>query len=66
MADIISYDHGSLIGFHPVSDLARDWINDNTASEAWQWMGPVLYIEHRLAYTLATALVAEGLELKHG
>jgi hypothetical protein len=44
-----------------VSDAAQEWFADNVASEPWQWLGPVLYVEHRLAESLIDGLASAGL-----
>ena len=62
--DIRIRDQGTLIGFEPVSDEAIEWINDNVFSEPWQWLGPTLWVEHRLAQELAIVLVAAGLNVE--
>lgn len=54
-------DRGSLVGFYPHSDEAKQWIADNVASESWQWMGSVLWVDHRPAQDLINALQQEGL-----
>jgi hypothetical protein len=64
MTDVALLDQGSLIGFQPVSDAAQEWFADNVASEDWQWFGPVLWVEHRLARELAIAVEAAGLRVE--
>jgi hypothetical protein len=63
MTDVVLLDQGSLIGFQPVSDAAQEWFADNVASEDWQWFGPVLWVDHRLALELAIAAEAVGLSV---
>lgn len=57
-------DGGSMVGFRPMSERAEAWIDDNLQSMPWQWLGPVLWVDHRIAHTLAAALAAEGFNLK--
>lgn len=52
--DII--DEGSIVLFVPRDDDAREWLEDNTASEPWQWLGGALAVEWRLAGALIEAL----------
>ena len=64
MSDVAILNQGSLIGFQPVSDAAKEWFEHNVASEDWQWFGNTLWVEHRLAKELAIAVIAVGLDLK--
>jgi len=61
MSDVTVIDQGTLVGFTPVSDLAQEWFADNVASEGWQWMGPTLWVDHRLAQRLLEGILGEGL-----
>ncbi len=63
MCDFRISDHGSVIGITPLSDLARAWIDENVASEPWQWRGGVLCIEPRCARDLVAGIAAEGFEI---
>jgi hypothetical protein len=51
MPDFLIADHGSVVTIAPVSEAARDWIDENVASEPWQWLGGALCIDHRYAAT---------------
>ena len=64
MSDVRITDGGSLVGFEPVSETAKEWFAENVGSEGWQWLGPVLYVEHRCAKNLLCGLADAGLE--HG
>ena len=59
--DIIVADRGTLIGFAPASRLARTWFAENVSSEPWQWAGPTLWVDHRLAQQLRDGISDEGL-----
>ncbi len=63
MADIIVNDQGSVVTFQPVSVAAKEWFNDNVEAEDWQWLGPVLGVDHRMAQNLLDGLVNEGFEI---
>jgi hypothetical protein len=52
MPDFHIADHGSIITIAPVSEAARDWIDENVASEPWQWLGGALCVDHRYAGNL--------------
>jgi hypothetical protein len=54
-------DHGSVVGFTPLTPEAKTWFDKNVASEGWQWMGSTLYVDHRMADDLAAGLENEGM-----
>lgn len=64
MTDVIITNHGSLIGFQPVSEVAKEWFDENVESEGYQWMGPVLYVDYRLAGDLFEGVVGAGFEVQ--
>jgi hypothetical protein len=55
-------DHGTLVAISPLTDTAREWIDENVVSEGWQWMGGSLFVEHRYAEDLVSGMVDAGLE----
>jgi hypothetical protein len=57
--DII--DQGTLVGFNPRTEEAKQWFADNVTSEGWQWMGSTLWVDHRMAGPLIDGLAREGL-----
>lgn len=61
--DVRVSNHGTLYGFRPVSDAAKQWFEDSVSSESWQWMGGTLYVDHRYARNLGEGLQAEGFTL---
>ena len=63
MTDIRLAHEGNLIGFQPVSPRCKQWMHDHVRSAAWQWLGPTLWVDHRIAEVLALALVTEGFNL---
>lgn len=60
-ADFEVIDQGSFIGFRPVSDEGKRWMDENVESEGWQWMGSVLYVDHRYADDLISGIDMGGL-----
>ena len=42
---------------------ARDWIDENVASEPWQWLGGALCVDHRYAGDLIEAIADDGFDL---
>ena len=60
MPDFCIIDSGSLVGFTPLNDNARQWMNDNVESESWQWLGRSLQVDHRMAQGLVDLIEEEG------
>jgi hypothetical protein len=63
MCDFQIADHGSIISIKPVSEAARTWVDENVASEPWQWLGDALCLDARCARDLLSAIAAEGFEI---
>jgi hypothetical protein len=62
--DILIDHEGSLVGFHLLSIAAQEWFNENVASEPWQWMGNILWVDHRYAADLFRVLEEEGFAIE--
>lgn len=63
MDDIEIINQGSLIGFNLISDAAREWFADNVEAEGYQWMGNVLYVDHRFADAIIEGVRDAGLTI---
>ena len=61
--DIQLHDGGSLIGFQPMTDAAYEFMDEQVQAESWQWMGPILWVDVRLARDLMQGMIDHGLEL---
>ena len=59
MADFIIYNEGSILLFRPLTDAAREWLEEHVQEDA-QWFGGALVVEHRFAGDLAVGLVQAG------
>lgn len=66
MTDFLFIDHGSIVGFTPLSDEAREWMDDNVQSEGWQWMGRTLMVDARMGMPLLEAIEDECFTVKEG
>lgn len=65
MTDVRIIPQGTLIGFMPVSEAAKQWFEHNVQSDDWQWLGSVLWVEHRPAEELAIELmVSAGFDVR--
>jgi len=54
--DVIVDNYGSIVGLAPMTQAARDWIEENVATESWQWLGGVLNVESRYAADLVVGM----------
>ena len=62
--DVIVDRHGSVVGFTPMTDAAREWIDEKCQTEGWQWLGATLNVDVGLAGELAAGMQADGLTLE--
>lgn len=61
--DVEIENHGTVFRFLPVTAAAREWIDENVEAEPYQWMGPALIVDHRMARDLADGMVRAGLRV---
>jgi hypothetical protein len=61
MADIQLINEGNLVGFKARTDAGSDWLRDEVHAEPWQFLGSVLYVDHRMASPLIEAAICDGL-----
>lgn len=66
MSDFRIFDQGSLVMVEPVTDAAKEWVDENVQLEGWQWLGPAFGVDHRMIVVLASAIAAEGFEMVEG
>lgn len=59
MADFQIIDHGSLVGFTPLTDEASAWWEENV--QDGPCLGRSRFVEHRFAGAIIEGLQAEGL-----
>jgi hypothetical protein len=64
--DVLVSNQGTIFTFTPLTSAAREWIEENVASEGWQWLGGSLCVEHRYASDLGRGMREANLELKEG
>ena len=64
MADFRVHNQGSVVGFTPVSGAARAFIEDEVASEPWQWLGSTLWVDWRAAQGLVDFIGENGFSIK--
>lgn len=62
LPDIFVRCEGSLFLFEPLTNAAKQWIDENVQTDS-QWFGNALVVEWRYAAELAAAMRADGLVL---
>ena len=60
-ADVYVENHGSLFMVTPLSDSSRQWVQENVATESWQWLGSSFSVEHRYMQNLVSGMQEAGL-----
>jgi hypothetical protein len=63
MPDIRVIPESTLVGVMPVTEAAREWIEENAQAESWQWLGDILWVEARYALPLLRGAHDAGLEV---
>jgi hypothetical protein len=64
MTDISIQDHGSIVMFVPLTEGGTEFLTTEVQTEAWQWMGHSLAVDHRMAGGLIEACQDNGLEVR--
>ena len=59
--DVEFTNHGTLVTILPLTQEARDWIDDNVAVEGWEWLGGALCADPRCAFDICQAMQVDGL-----
>ncbi len=55
-------NHGSIVMVTPLTDAAREFVEDKVVLEDWNcWAGGGFAVEHRFAADLVSGIEAEGL-----
>ena len=63
-ADVHVRNAGSIVQFVLVTDEARAWVDENVATEGWQWLGNMtLNVDPRMAGQLAQGMQEAGFTL---
>jgi hypothetical protein len=62
--DVRIEPNGSVTLVRPLTLAGQEWLDDNTATEEWQWFGGALAVEPRYVADLAEGMTADGLTIK--
>ena len=71
MSDFQIADQGSIILIRPLSEAARQWLDElepapakaGVVAEPWQWVEGALAVDHRFARDLVQEIAAAGFEI---
>lgn len=55
----------NVTSFTPENSEERDWLNQNTNAEPWQWLGRSLHVDTRMAEDLLCG-VSEVFDIREG
>jgi hypothetical protein len=61
--DVLVRNDGTVFVFCPLTDRAKDWLEENVEIEPWQWFGSAFVVEHRYAWGLGQGMKDAGLVL---
>lgn len=63
MTDVEVSGGGTLYRLQPLTERAKEWIEENVSKEGFQPEWPTLYVEHRYIGDLVEAIRAEGMKV---
>tara|TARA_Y100000034_G_C6588319_1_gene255464 strand:- start:305 stop:508 length:204 start_codon:yes stop_codon:yes gene_type:complete len=66
MPDFEIFNEGTVVGLRPVTGEAKDWLNEHTETEGWQWMAGTMWGDHRSVHALIGFIQAEGFKIASG
>ena len=61
MTDFQVTDHGTVVGFTPLTEEAQEFLDEKVHIEDWQWFGRQFCVDHRPATHLLDGIVLAGL-----
>jgi hypothetical protein len=64
MVDLSVEDHGSVVLLRPLTDTARDWIEEHVSREGFHPDWPTLVVEPRYVTDIVCGAQADGLEVR--
>lgn len=59
--DFNANQEGSIVTIIPLTQVAKDWLNENVDSEPWMWMGPALCVDWRYGGDILNGMECAGL-----
>jgi hypothetical protein len=62
--DVLVRNEGTVFVFCALTSRAKAWIDANVQTDAYQWFGNALVVEHRFAWGLGMGMRDAGLVLE--
>lgn len=59
--DFTAVQEGSILRITPLSQAAKDWLNEEVEAEPWMWLGPTLCVDWRCGGDILHGMEAAGL-----
>ncbi len=59
--DVTVANHGSIFMIYPLTQAAKEWVDENVPLEDYQWLGPSFACEHRYVDNLLEGMMNDGL-----
>ncbi len=59
--DVSVANHGSICMIQPLTQAAKDWVEENVPLESWQFMGTAFSCEPRYVDNLVEGMRGDGL-----
>ena len=54
---------GTIYMVTPITQLAKEWVEQHLSLEGWQWLGSAFAVEHRFIANLVQGMRADGLRV---
>lgn len=64
VVDFVVRPNGTVWKFEPMTERAKSFVRTDLDVQGWQWLGPALGVDQRLANDLIAALEGEGFVLE--
>jgi hypothetical protein len=64
MVDIAIENHGSVVLLHPLTDTARDWIEEHVSRDGFHPDWPTLVVEPRYVEPIIYGAIEDGLRVR--
>jgi hypothetical protein len=59
--DVSVANHGSIFMIQPITQAAKEWVDENVPLEDYQWLGSSFSCEHRYVEDLVAGMQGDGL-----
>lgn len=63
VVDVEVSGSGTMYLVTPLTDAAKQWVEENVPLESWQWLGRSFGVEHRYIGNLVEGMLGDGLNV---